>query len=255
VKESWIQMADAARADIGRLAAESLSFAIGSRWILSDVSVRVAHGEIVGLLGPDGSGKTCLFELLAGLVRPSSGAIFLNGMNVTGCAADKRARQGLSYLPEEPSLFRELTVEDNIQVALNVSELDAAARSIRRERLLQSFKLQSVRKQTATSLSGGERRRCEVARALASHAAILLLDEPFRGLDPMSIADVANAVVSLRESDIGVLISDYDLHDLVKLVDRAYVLHEGCVIFSGTVSELLDSPAVRHLYLGDSFVL
>jgi lipopolysaccharide export system ATP-binding protein len=255
VKESRIHLAEAARTDFGRLAAESLNFAIGSNRILSDVSVRVAHGEIVGLLGRDGSGKTCLFELLAGLVRPSSGAIFLNGVNVTGCAADKRARRGLSYLPEEPSLFRDLTVEDNIQLALNVSEPDAAARPIRRERLLQSFNLQNVRKQSATSLSGGERRRCEVARALASHPAILLLDEPFRGLDPMSIADVASAVASLRKSDVGVLISDYDLHDLVKLVDRAYVLHEGCVIFSGTVSELLGSPDVRHLYLGESFAL
>ena len=240
---------------LGSLAVESVSFAIGSIPILSDVSVRVGHGEIVGLLGRDGSGKTCLFELLAGLVAPTSGRILLNGAEVTKLAADERARHGLAYLPEEPNIFRELTVEENISLALDLLEPNEAIRSDRLEALLKTFLLQKVRTQSATSVSGGERRRCEVARALAAQPAILMLDEPFRGLDPMSVAEVARVVAVLREVQIGVLISDYDLHDLIGLIDRAYVLHEGRVIFSGTAAQMMDDPVVRHLYLGESFAL
>jgi lipopolysaccharide export system ATP-binding protein len=245
----------AARTEFGSLVAESVSFAIGKQPILSDISVQLAGNEIVGLLGRDGSGKTCLFELLAGLVAPSSGQIILNGVDATGWTVERRARHGLEYLPEEPSIFRELTVEQNIEVALSVSRRDSAARSAGLEKLLDDFQLKRVRAQSANSLSGGERRRCEVARALAAHPAILMLDEPFRGLDPMSVSGVTRAVASLRESGVGVLISDYDLHDLIGLIDRAYLLHEGRIIFSGTAEELMDDPAVRRCYLGESFAL
>jgi lipopolysaccharide export system ATP-binding protein len=180
--------------ELGKLATEAISFNVGNRQILSDISIRIGCNEIVGLLGRDGSGKTCLFELLAGLVAPSRGRIIFNGADVTGWNADDRARHGLAYLPEEPSIFRELTVEENICLALDIVELDLAARSVRLEELLQTFQLQQVRAQSATSLSGGERRRCEVARALAAQPIILMLDEPFRGLDPMSVSEVARAV-------------------------------------------------------------
>lgn len=244
-----------ARAGFGSLVAQSISFEIGKQPILSDISIRLADNEIVGLLGRDGSGKTCLFEVLAGLVAPNSGRIILNGMDATGWTADRRARQGLEYLAEEPSIFRELTVEQNIELALSIRAHDAAGGPADLERLLDDFQLNRVRAQSANSLSGGERRRCEVARALAARPSILLLDEPFRGLDPMSVAEVARAVASLREKGVGVLISDYDLRDLVDLIDRAYLLHEGKIIFSGTAAELMDDPGVRHCYLGESFAL
>lgn len=222
---------------------------------MTDVSVEIAQGEIVGLLGRDGSGKTCLFELLAGLLAPTSGNIQLNGVDITEQVADDRARDGLAYLPEEPSIFRDLTVEENIRLALDLLEPREADRSIRLEELLQAFQLVRVRGQRASSISGGERRRCEVARALVAQPAILMLDEPFRGLDPMSVAEVARAIAVLKEEHIGVLISDYDLHDLIELIDRAYVLHKGHVIFNGTAEQLISDPMVRHLYLGESFAL
>ena len=244
-----------ARTRRGSLVSQSVGFRIGGHQILFDVSIEVADHEIVGLLGRDGSGKTCLFELLAGLVAPSSGRIILNGVDATGWTADRRARCGLEYLPEEPSIFRELTVEENIQLALSVSDDATAAGSPQLEKLLEDFRLIEVRAQPAISLSGGERRRCEVARALAAHPTLLMLDEPFRGLDPMSVSEVSRSVERLKDVGIGVLISDYDLHDLIGLIDRAYLLHEGRIIFSGTAAELMADPAVRHFYLGESFAL
>jgi lipopolysaccharide export system ATP-binding protein len=240
---------------LGHLATESLDLAVGRHQILSNISVQVRTNEIVGLLGRDGSGKTCLFELLAGLVSPSSGTILFDGADITGWNEDERARHGLAYLPEEPSIFRNLTVAENIQLALDIVEPVVEARSIRLERLLEAFQLLDVRDQLATSLSGGERRRCEVARALAAQPTILMLDEPFRGLDPMSVVEVAKAINGLKDEGVGLLVSDYDLHDLIDLIDRAYVLHEGQVIFSGTSSELLADCGVRHSYLGESFAL
>jgi lipopolysaccharide export system ATP-binding protein len=245
----------AGRLCIGRLVAESLCYSAGRNQILSDVTVEVANDEIVGLLGRDGAGKTSLFQLLAGLLAPDSGRILLNGTDVTARTEEERARLGLCYLPEEPSIFRDLTAEENVQLALDVLEPNVRARPSRLEQLLGSFQLLHVRNQPATSLSGGERRRCEVARSMAAHPAILMLDEPFRGLDPMSVREVARSVAALGERQVGVLISDYDLHDLIGLIDRAYVLHEGRIIFSGSSQELLADEAVRHLYLGESFTL
>lgn len=253
--ESRIWVAEKASTGLASLATEAICFAIGRNRILSDISIHVDQNEVVGLLGRDGAGKTSLFQLLAGFVAPNSGRIILDGQDITARVADDRVRHGLSYLSEEPSIFRELSVEENIQLALGFSEPDADARIARLEELLRIFQLQRIRGQLATSLSGGERRRCEVARAMATHPAILMLDEPFRGLDPMSVKEVARTVTSLREQKIGVLISDYDLRDLIELIDRAYVLHEGTVIFSGTAAELMTDPVVRHLYLGESFSL
>lgn len=255
VKDSHLWPARYHKLEFGHLSTEGVNFAVGRQQILSDISLQVASNEIVGLLGRDGSGKTCLYELLAGLVAPTAGRVFLNGADITDCNADGRARHGLAYLPEEPSIFRELTVEQNIRLALDIVEPDERSRYAQLEKLLDSFQLQLVRSQAATSLSGGERRRCEVARALAAQPVILMMDEPFRGLDPMSVVEVAKAVRSLREQGIGVLVSDYDLHDLIDLIDRAYVLHDGRVIFSGTAAELVADPGVRHLYLGESFAL
>jgi lipopolysaccharide export system ATP-binding protein len=255
MRESRISTAEGGCTGLASLVTEAISLAVGKNQILSDISVHVDQDEVVGLLGRDGAGKTSLFQLLAGLVAPDSGRIILDGQDVTEKVADDRVRHGLSYLPEEPSIFRELSVEENIELALSFSEPDPDARSTRLEELLEAFQLQRVRGQWAASVSGGERRRCEVARAMATHPAIMMLDEPFRGLDPMSVREVTRTVASLKEQKIGVLISDYDLHDLFGLIDRAYVLHEGGVIFSGTATELMSDPVVRHLYLGKSFSL
>lgn len=255
MRESQISTVERASTGLTSLVTEAISLAVGKVQILSDISVHVDQNEVVGLLGRDGAGKTSLFQLLAGLVAPDSGRIILDGQDITAQVADDRVHHGLSYLPEEPSVFRELSVEENIELALSFSEPDPDARSTRLEELLEAFQLQRVRGQWAESVSGGERRRCEVARAMATHPAIMMLDEPFRGLDPMSVREVTRTVASLKEQKIGVLISDYDLHDLFGLIDRAYVLHEGGVIFSGTATELMSDPVVRHLYLGKSFSL
>jgi len=238
-----------------RLQVRRLRYSVGKNTILSDVSIDVANDESIGILGRDGSGKTSLFQLLAGLTAPDSGSILLNGTDITDQTADERARLGLCYLPEETSIFQGLSAEENIALALDVLEPDPAARAQRLELLLRDFHLLHVRSQVADSLSGGERRRCELARTMAGHPSILMLDEPFRGLDPMSVREVARTVAAMRHQGVGVVISDYDLHDLVGLIDRAYVLHDGQVIFSGSQAELLEDPAVRHLYLGESFTL
>lgn len=240
---------------VRHLVVDSLNYTIGHDQILADVSVQVSENEIVALLGRDGAGKTSLFQLLAGLVAPDSGRILLDGVDVSEETADERARLGLCYLPEEPSVFRDLSVEQNIQLALDILEPGPDARAPRLEQLLKNFQLLHVRHQPADSLSGGERRRCEVARSMAAHPSVLMLDEPFRGLDPMSVREVARALGALRNDQVGVLVSDYDLHDLIELIDRAYVLHGGRIIFSGSSEELLADPAVRHLYLGESFTL
>lgn len=237
------------------LVADGINYSAGGVQILSNVSLQVANNETVGLLGRDGAGKTSLFELLAGLAAPDSGQILFNDADVTEANAEERARLGLGYLPEEPSIFHGLSAEENIQMALDELEPDPAVRKTRLERLLTSFNLGYVRQQIADSLSGGERRRCEVARTMAAHPAILMLDEPFRGLDPMSVHEVADSILALKKQTVGVLISDYDLHDLIGLIDRAYVLHQGTIIFDGSTDELMADTSVRHLYLGEGFAL
>jgi lipopolysaccharide export system ATP-binding protein len=213
----------------------------------------ISRGEVVALLGPDGAGKSVCFEAIAGLVRPDGGRILLDGVDVTAIPTYRRARLGLAYLPEGQSIFRGMTVAENIEAVLQVSEPDRAACRARLERILDNFRLSGLRDRSALALSGGERRRCEIARAMAMSPSILLLDEPFAGIDPMSIEDIVHVVEGLRRSGVGVLMADYDLHDMLGLMDRAYVLYEGRLIFSGSPAALLADERVRTLYLGSEF--
>jgi lipopolysaccharide export system ATP-binding protein len=242
-------------AQFSHLSVTSLSVRIEGQQILQDVSLEVSQGEIVGLLGRDGAGKTCCFDAIAGLSRPNHGQVRLNGIEVTGWSIDRRARAGLAYLCEDVSIFRGLTVEENILAALELGKPINEVRAARLRELLHDLQLDAVRLQRATTISGGERRRCEVARALAMNPAIILLDEPFRGLDPFSIRSTKELITSLKRSAIGVLISDYDVRDLVEVMDRAYVLHGGEVIFGGSTAELLANDDVRRFYLGKTFIL
>lgn len=240
----------------GHLSVQSLTVRIDRRVILDRISFEVAQGEIVGLVGRDGAGKTTCFEALAGLRPIADGHVLLNNVEVTEWPIDCRAKIGLAYLSEDVSIFRDLTVEENILLPLErFVTHDASERSRRLNEILADFELDGVRDQVATSLSGGERRRCEVARAMALNPTILLLDEPFRGLDPTSVASTRRLIDSLREHDVGVLVSDYDLHDLLALTDRVYLLHEGRLLFSGSSDQLLENAEARRLFLGDGFSL
>lgn len=240
---------------VGHLSVDSLSVRIDGRTILADVSLAVSAREVVAVLGRDGAGKTTCFEAIAGLIRTSGGRVTLNGIDVSVWTSDHRAALGLGYLPEEASIFRGLTVDENLLAALEASEPDQEARAEKLEKLLADFELGTVRHQIATSLSGGERRRCEVARALALNPTVLLLDEPFKGLDPTSVSSTKRLISSLKDHGVGVLVSDYDLHDLLEVVTRAYVLHGGRLIFAGDVSELLSNRDVRRAFLGEGFSL
>jgi lipopolysaccharide export system ATP-binding protein len=233
----------------------SLDLRVGKRAILSDVSLDVARSEIVGLLGRDGAGKTSCFEAIAGLRRADSGRVLLNGLDVTDQPIEARARLGLSYLCEEASIFRSLTVEENIEIALEAARTDNSTVPQRVDSILEKFQIDHVRKQLATSLSGGERRRCEIARAVATDPAAVLMDEPFRGLDPMSIREVKETVLRLKQTGAGVLISDYNVKGMIDVMDRVYVLHEGSIVFEGPSCSMVDNPIVRHVYLGEGYVL
>lgn len=237
------------------LSVKDLSVKIAGRVVLQEISLDVSEGEVVGLLGRDGAGKTSCFDAIAGSLRTSSGRVRLNGVDVSGYPIDRRAQLGLAYLCEDVSTFRGLTVEENILAALELSEPSPRVRAARLEELLHDFQLERVRQQAATTISGGERRRCEVARALSLDPAIMLLDEPFRGLDPFSIESTKTVIDVLKRRGLGILVSDYDLRDLVGAMDRAYVLHQGEMIFSGTTAELLADEDVRELYLGRTFHL
>lgn len=232
-----------------------LSVEAGGHRVLSDLSLTVRRGEIVGLLGRDGAGKTSCFEAMAGLVPVLGGQVRLNGVDITDWSVDRRARLGLAYLPEEPSVFRGLTVEENIAAVLEGREMSTVDRSAALEQLLTDFDLAQIRSQVASTISGGERRRCEVARAMALKPLVLLLDEPFRGLDPTSIDSVKQLMVQLKSCAVGVLASDYDLHDLLILTDRVYLLHGGRVAFSGTATQLLADAHAHRIFLGEGFSL
>ncbi|WP_205481540.1 LPS export ABC transporter ATP-binding protein [Sphingomonas arenae] len=243
-----------AEAPAASLEVQDLSLTIEGRAVLRDLSLRVERGEVVALLGRDGAGKTLCFQAIAGLAPHNAGRMRLGQWDVTEWPADERARKGLSYLPEEDCIFHGLTVAENIALALELNEGEAE-RSADLERLLAAFRLSALRDQPASTLSGGERRRCEVARAMAACPAILMLDEPFRGLDPLAVAEIRRLLLQLKGEGVGVLVSDYDLHDLYDVMDRAYVLHEGTLVFSGNRDALLSDPEVRRLYLGETFKL
>jgi lipopolysaccharide export system ATP-binding protein len=237
------------------LEVRSIAKAYDRRAVLHDVSLDVHRGEVVGLLGPNGAGKTTCFYSVMGLVKPDSGRIFLDGQDITALPMYRRAILGLGYLPQETSIFRGLTVEENIMAVLEVSEHDRHARRERLERLLDEFGLGGLRDSPAMALSGGERRRCEIARALAAEPTIMLLDEPFAGIDPISIADIRDLVKELKERGIGVLITDHNVRETLDIVDRACIIYGGQVLFAGSPEDLVKDENVRRLYLGESFEL
>ena len=237
------------------LEVRSIAKAYDRKAVLHDVSLEVSRGEVVGLLGPNGAGKTTCFYSVMGLVKPDSGRIFLDGQDITELPMYRRAILGLGYLPQETSIFRGMTVEDNILAVLEVAEPDRAARRERLEQLLGEFGLTALRGSSAMSLSGGERRRCEIARALAADPSIMLLDEPFAGIDPISISDIRDLVRELKERGIGVLITDHNVRETLDIVDRACIIYDGQVLFQGTPQALVADQEVRRLYLGESFAL
>lgn len=239
----------------GGLEVRSIAKAYDRRAVLHDVSLDVHRGEVVGLLGPNGAGKTTCFYSVMGLVKPDSGRIFLDGQDITELPMYRRAILGLGYLPQETSIFRGLTVEQNIMAVLEVAEPDAGARRARLEQLLGEFGITHLRESAAMALSGGERRRCEIARALAADPSIMLLDEPFAGIDPISISDIRELVRQLKKRDIGVLITDHNVRETLDIVDRACIIYDGQVLFAGTPQALVADHEVRRLYLGESFAL
>ena len=243
------------RQGVGGLEVRSIAKAYDRRAVLHDVSLDVHQGEVVGLLGPNGAGKTTCFYSVMGLVKPDSGRIFLDGDDITELPMYRRAILGLGYLPQETSIFRGLTVEENILSVLEVAEPDADARRARLEKLLDEFGLTGLRDSSAMALSGGERRRCEIARSLAAEPSIMLLDEPFAGIDPISIADIRDLVRELKQRDIGVLITDHNVRETLDIVDRACIIYDGQVLFAGTPEALVADQEVRRLYLGESFAL
>ncbi|WP_223797805.1 LPS export ABC transporter ATP-binding protein [Sphingomonas nostoxanthinifaciens] len=233
----------------------SIAKSYDKRQVLRDVSLNVARGEVVGLLGPNGAGKTTCFYSVMGLVKPDEGRILLDGNDVTGLPMYRRAILGLGYLPQETSIFRGLTVAQNIMAVLELSEPDRTARAARLDALLGEFHLERLRDSAAMALSGGERRRCEIARALAADPSIMLLDEPFAGIDPISISDIRDLVKDLKRRDIGVLITDHNVRETLDIVDRACIIYDGRVLFQGSPEDLVANEEVRRLYLGESFEL
>ena len=243
------------QAQTSGLSVVSIAKSYDKRAVLADVSLSVAKGEVVGLLGPNGAGKTTCFYSIMGLVKPDSGRILLDGDDITPLPMYRRAILGLGYLPQETSIFRGMTVEQNIMAVLELAEPDREAREARLEELLGEFGLTRLRTSSAMSLSGGERRRCEIARALAASPSIMLLDEPFAGIDPISIADIRDLVCQLKERGIGVLITDHNVRETLDIVDRACIIYDGKVLFAGSPQALVANEDVRRLYLGESFEL
>ena len=237
------------------LEVRSIAKSYDKRAVLHDVSLQVHRGEVVGLLGPNGAGKTTCFYSVMGLVKPDSGRIYLDSQDITELPMYRRSILGLGYLPQETSIFRGMTVAENIMAVLEASELDRHRRADRLEQLLGEFGLTALRDSPAMALSGGERRRCEIARALAADPSIMLLDEPFAGIDPISIADIRELVRELKSREIGVLITDHNVRETLDIVDRACIIYDGQVLFAGTPEALVADQEVRRLYLGESFAL
>ena len=225
------------------------------RTVVKEASIEVNQGEIVGLLGPNGAGKTTTFYMIVGLIKPFSGKVFLDDKEITDMPMYKRAQNGIGYLPQEASVFRNLSVEDNIMAILEFQNMTSQQRNIRMNELLEEFSLTKIRKSKGNQLSGGERRRTEIARALASNPKFILLDEPFAGVDPIAVQDIRYIVKKLKDKDIGVLITDHNVHETLAITNRAYLLIDGQVFKSGTPQELASDEEVRKKYLGDNFEL
>ncbi|MFZ9652312.1 MAG: LPS export ABC transporter ATP-binding protein [Steroidobacteraceae bacterium] len=239
-----------------RLRAEHLAKGYGDRKVVLDLSLEVHAGEIVGLLGPNGAGKTTAFYMIVGLVAPDAGHIFVDDVDLTSAPIHQRARAGIGYLPQEPSVFRRMSVEDNVMAILETRpDLDAAARVARREALLADLRIEHVRQSPGLALSGGERRRVEIARALAANPRFMLLDEPFAGVDPISVMDIQRIIGELARRGIGILITDHNVRETLAVCHRSYIIGEGKVIASGAAEEILANPRVREVYLGESFRL
>lgn len=225
------------------------------RPVVNGVSVEVNQGEIVGLLGPNGAGKTTSFYMMVGLVRPDEGSVFLDEVEITKLPMYKRAQMGIGYLPQEVSVFRKLSVEDNIMAILEMTDLSKEERSEKLEQLLEEFSLMHVRKNLGNRLSGGEKRRTEIARSLATNPKFVLLDEPFAGVDPIAVEDIQSIISELKKRNIGILITDHNVQETLSITDRAYLLFEGSILKSGTAEELASDEQVRKVYLGQNFVL
>lgn len=227
----------------------------GNRPVVRDVSIQVHRGEAVGLLGPNGAGKTTCFYMITGLIRPDYGTISLEGNDITRLPMYRRARLGVGYLPQEASIFRGMTVEQNIMAVLEVSEPAPEQRQLMLEELLGEFSISHLRQAPAIALSGGERRRVEIARALASRPSFILLDEPLAGIDPIAVSEIRELVMHLKDRGIGVLITDHNVRETLEVIDRAYIIHDGRVLMEGTPSEIVDNADVRRVYLGEKFSL
>jgi len=227
----------------------------GSRTVVQDVSINVEQGEIVGLLGPNGAGKTTSFYMTVGLVKPNAGRIFLDDRDITKLPVYKRAQLGVGYLAQESSVFRTLSIEDNLKAVLELSKFSKQEQKARVESLLDEFGLQKIRKSKGIQLSGGERRRCEIARALAIDPKFILLDEPFAGVDPIAVEDIQAIVRKLKEKNIGVLITDHNVQETLSITDRTYLLYEGKILKSGSAQDLANDEEVRRVYLGKNFKL
>jgi len=237
------------------LRTEALVKVYGKRRVVNQVSIELKQGEIVGLLGPNGAGKTTTFYMIIGMIRPTSGRILFDGRDITKLPMYKRARMGIGYLSQEPSIFRKLTVEQNLMAILEMMPLSKEERRQRLERLLGELGVSHLAKSKAYNLSGGERRRVEIARALVTNPRFMLLDEPFAGIDPIAVEDIQNIVYRLKQKGIGVLITDHNVHETLAITDRAYLLYDGKVLKSGTSEFLASDPEARKLYLGDKFRL
>ncbi len=238
-----------------KLRAEGLVKIYGSRKVVRGVSLEVNQGEIVGLLGPNGAGKTTTFYMTVGFVKPNEGAVYLEDEEITTLPMYKRARKGIGYLPQEASVFRKLTVENNIKAVLEMTKLSKAEQKEKLESLITEFRLEKVRKNNGDTLSGGERRRTEIARALATNPKFILLDEPFAGIDPIAVEDIQYIVAKLRTKNIGILITDHNVQETLSITDRAYLMFEGSILKTGTAEELAADEMVKKVYLGQNFVL
>ena len=239
----------------GGLKIDSLRKSYSKRLVIQDVSMQLHRGEVVALLGPNGSGKTTCFYSIAGLIAPESGRVSVDGHDVTRLPMYRRARLGIGYLPQEMSIFRGMTVENNILAVLELSEPDRKRRHDRLEELLNEFSIDLLRRTPALALSGGERRRVEIARCLAANPKYLLLDEPFAGIDPIAVGEIRALVSDLKKRGLGVLITDHNVRETLEIVDRAYILHDGKVLMSGTAKEIVEDKDVKRVYLGENFRL
>ena len=253
-KETATQLNASGEAGTLVLSTDNLVKKYRQRTVVNHVSINVHQGEIVGLLGPNGAGKTTTFYMTTGLVTPNEGRVFLNDVDITTLPVYKRAKLGIGYLPQEASVFRTLSVEDNIRTVLEMTNLTPAEQKDRLEQLISEFHLQKVRKNLGNRLSGGERRRTEIARGLAINPRFIMLDEPFAGVDPIAVEDIQSIVYSLKGKNIGILITDHNAPETLSITDRAYLLFEGKILFQGTSEELAENPTVRDKYLGHNFI-